>query len=165
LTDPYEGSHDLNEPQSFNRYSYVQNDPVNFIDPTGLLTTPGASCSTNGEYDDGIVGNDGICYPGPAPSVTVDGGGDSNGLMTGFFSGYGPPLPRRTFDPFLGSGEGPGGLPGKPPNTPPTSSQNKAIICPPVRFKVTGIGAVLQESGLRYNRYVSSPITLLEAYS
>ena len=24
------------DPQSFNRYSYVQNDPVNFIDPTGL---------------------------------------------------------------------------------------------------------------------------------
>jgi hypothetical protein len=26
----------LTNPQSFNRYSYVQNDPVNFVDPTGL---------------------------------------------------------------------------------------------------------------------------------
>jgi hypothetical protein len=34
--DPYDGSYDLTNPQSFNRYSYVQNDPVNFVDPTGL---------------------------------------------------------------------------------------------------------------------------------
>jgi hypothetical protein len=33
--DPYDGSYDLTDPQSFNRYSYVQNDPVNFIDPNG----------------------------------------------------------------------------------------------------------------------------------
>jgi RHS repeat-associated protein len=34
--DPYEGSYDLTDPQSFNRYAYVQNDPVNFVDPSGL---------------------------------------------------------------------------------------------------------------------------------
>jgi hypothetical protein len=34
--DPYDGSYSLTDPQSFNRYSYVQNDPVNFVDPTGL---------------------------------------------------------------------------------------------------------------------------------
>jgi hypothetical protein len=34
--DPYGGSYELTNPQSFNRYSYVQNDPVNFVDPTGL---------------------------------------------------------------------------------------------------------------------------------
>src|SRR5882724_6291669 len=41
--DPYDGSYDLTNPQSFNRYSYVQNDPVNFTDPSGLfqcLTCP-----------------------------------------------------------------------------------------------------------------------------
>lgn len=36
--DPYDGSYSLGEPQSFNRYSYVQNDPVNFMDPSGLDT-------------------------------------------------------------------------------------------------------------------------------
>ncbi len=34
--DPYDGSYDMSDPQSFNRYSYTQNDPVNFVDPTGL---------------------------------------------------------------------------------------------------------------------------------
>jgi RHS repeat-associated protein len=35
--DPYEGSYSLGDPQSFNRYAYTQNDPVNFTDPSGLL--------------------------------------------------------------------------------------------------------------------------------
>lgn len=36
--DPYAGSYSLTDPQSFNRYSYVQNDPVNYFDPSGLCT-------------------------------------------------------------------------------------------------------------------------------
>jgi RHS repeat-associated protein len=38
--DPYDGSYSLTDPQSFNRYAYTQNDPVNFTDPTGLLNWP-----------------------------------------------------------------------------------------------------------------------------
>jgi hypothetical protein len=34
--DPYDGSYDTTDPQSFNRYAYVQNDPVDFVDPSGL---------------------------------------------------------------------------------------------------------------------------------
>jgi RHS repeat-associated protein len=34
--DPYDGSYSLGDPQSFNRYAYTQNDPVNFVDPSGL---------------------------------------------------------------------------------------------------------------------------------
>jgi RHS repeat-associated protein len=34
--DPYSGSMSISDSQSFNRYSYVQNDPVNFVDPSGL---------------------------------------------------------------------------------------------------------------------------------
>lgn len=34
--DPYDGSYNSTNPQSFNRYAYVQNDPVNFVDPSGL---------------------------------------------------------------------------------------------------------------------------------
>jgi RHS repeat-associated protein len=34
--DPYGGSVNVANPQSFNRYSYVHNDPVKFVDPRGL---------------------------------------------------------------------------------------------------------------------------------
>jgi len=39
--DPYNGSMSPGDPQSFNRYSYVVNQPTNFVDPTGLLTCYG----------------------------------------------------------------------------------------------------------------------------
>ena len=35
--DPYIGSASIGNPQSFNRYSYVSNQPTNFIDPSGLF--------------------------------------------------------------------------------------------------------------------------------
>jgi len=35
--DPYDGSYDLTDPQSFNRFAYVNNDPINLTDPSGLL--------------------------------------------------------------------------------------------------------------------------------
>lgn len=34
--DPYAASMTLADPQSFNRYSYVNNDPINHVDPLGL---------------------------------------------------------------------------------------------------------------------------------
>jgi RHS repeat-associated protein len=42
--DPYDGSYNLTDPQSLNRYAYTQNDPVNFVDPSGLSAiSPGTS--------------------------------------------------------------------------------------------------------------------------
>lgn len=34
--DPYDGSYDLTNPQSLNRYAYVLNNPLRYIDPYGL---------------------------------------------------------------------------------------------------------------------------------
>jgi RHS repeat-associated protein len=36
--DPYNGSYDIANPQSFNRYVYAMNNPLGLVDPTGLLT-------------------------------------------------------------------------------------------------------------------------------
>lgn len=53
--DPYSGSMDVSDPQSFNRYSYVGNDPIDFIDPLGLCTfdvyLSGSSNLTSEQFD------------------------------------------------------------------------------------------------------------------
>ncbi|MFN6964692.1 MAG: RHS repeat domain-containing protein [Pyrinomonadaceae bacterium] len=38
--DPYNGSASIGDPQRFNRYAYVQNQPTNFVDPSGLNSSP-----------------------------------------------------------------------------------------------------------------------------
>jgi RHS repeat-associated protein len=53
-SDPYPGSMDLRNPQSLNRYSYVLDNPLSFIDPLGL------ECVT---FDNGTVGDDGNGSP------------------------------------------------------------------------------------------------------
>jgi RHS repeat-associated protein len=42
--DPFSGSMTVGNPQSFNRYTYVVNNPVNLSDPTGLVNSHGDSC-------------------------------------------------------------------------------------------------------------------------
>jgi RHS repeat-associated protein len=57
--DPYDGSYDFMNPQSFNRYSYVNNDPVNFVDPSGLMMDAGGGTC----YVDGVpMGNCGMAF-------------------------------------------------------------------------------------------------------
>jgi RHS repeat-associated protein len=50
--DPDSGSYDQNNPQSFNRYSYVMNNPVGMTDPSGLFTN-GAYCGDSCSGGDG----------------------------------------------------------------------------------------------------------------
>ena len=63
--DPYDGSYDLGDPQSFNRYAYVQNDPANFVDPSGLTydvcsaELSAAQCMGNGFWGGGYLGGNG----------------------------------------------------------------------------------------------------------
>jgi RHS repeat-associated protein len=62
--DPYDGSYDLSEPQSLNRYTYVLNDPINFVDPSGL---------DGGDLN--VICLWGICFSAGGPSVTISAGG------------------------------------------------------------------------------------------
>ena len=44
--DPYDGSYDPSNPQSFNRYVYAMNSPLSNVDPSGLqtITSIGSGC-------------------------------------------------------------------------------------------------------------------------
>lgn len=50
--DPYAGSYDPSNPQSFNRYAYALNNPVSLVDPSGLVPRL-------------------ACYPRPTPAASV----------------------------------------------------------------------------------------------
>ena len=50
--DPYSGSAYAGNPQSWNRYSYVVNDPVNSVDPLGLQTCTAKNCADPHQNDD-----------------------------------------------------------------------------------------------------------------
>jgi RHS repeat-associated protein len=86
--DPYGGSYNLSNPQSFNRYTYGQNDPVNYVDPTGLESMPV-----------------GPCPPGNPCEVTVGLGGGFDASDGGPPEVTGVIIPREPI-PFVG-GQGP----------------------------------------------------------
>ena len=92
--DPYNGSYDITNPQSFNRYVYAMNNPLARPDPTGLDGDCGITCA--GENGNGGVGG--------------GGGGDPFG-----FGGGGVP------DPCAGATVCVVGTPPTPPD--PTTSQ------------------------------------------
>ena len=111
--DPYEGSYELNDPQSFNRFAYVKNDPINFTDPSGLLP---ATCNGS-EVTDPATGAS-TCIPIISfGTVTIRDTGSFDATTWGFvvnsgFSGFNGT--GGTGGPGGGTGGGPGGGPGQP---------------------------------------------------
>jgi RHS repeat-associated protein len=92
--DPYDGSYSLTNPQSLNRYSYTQNDPVNFVDPTGLVTVCIYSIR---HVRVGDLGRDVLVLEG---CFDVGGGGGSRGPVEPRGGGGGrgggqPPAPTK----------------------------------------------------------------------
>jgi hypothetical protein len=70
--DPYHASGGPKNPQSWNRYAYVTNDPVGFYDPSGLDECPGGEVC--------VIGGDGS---GSDNGGTGDSGGGGGGGGTG----------------------------------------------------------------------------------
>jgi len=65
--DPYDGSYDASNPQSFNRYVYSLNNPMSYIDPSGMTANPKYNCYQNGDPS--------ICAINAVQEVNVGGGG------------------------------------------------------------------------------------------
>jgi RHS repeat-associated protein len=91
--DLADDSYDLSNPQSFNRYAYVNNDPVNSTDPSGLLPCTfdlaGNWCVWGGGYDP-ILNEHGrildlleMTNPGALPNIGDGGLGGALGGQGG----------------------------------------------------------------------------------
>ncbi len=119
--DPYYGSYNPNNPQSMNRYNYVENNPLVYVDPDG--TSP---CE-NGDPD---------CVPAPPlPPVTVNAPDPCDG-----YTCFGGPGDGPTGGP---SGQQ-SGSPGTGPNKPvvlqnPCPYQGRAL--PPSAYAAQGQAA------------------------
>jgi RHS repeat-associated protein len=84
--DPYGKSLRVANPQSFNRYAYVHNDPMNFVDPSGLddlddwVPGPGDIIYTNtkdsgyGGIQGWLGGDTGMMLELPSPDAPTGGG-------------------------------------------------------------------------------------------
>ena len=105
--DPYLGSYDLTNPQTFNRYTYALNDPANLLDPSGLDTTQPVPCLDQ-------YGNPIYCMS------TVNGnGGDGGDILCWWcteYSGSPSPYPIMGRDPIA------------PPFTATLSAPNKGTF-------------------------------------
>jgi RHS repeat-associated protein len=105
--DPLIG--DIGDPQSFNRYSYVENNPIKYIDPTGHYgECPADFCISWPDTGDQGSGTD----PGTPDPGRPGGGGSSGGTNgrgwdstnSGYSSGaWSPPPQPPTPTPYIAS--------------------------------------------------------------
>jgi RHS repeat-associated protein len=89
--DPYSGSYNGGNPQSMNRYSYVLNNPLRFVDPLGLTITCDWSADTdNADGSAGVTSGVETCEDDGGGGGGGDGGGGDPGGPTGGGGGAAP---------------------------------------------------------------------------
>jgi len=118
--DPYEGSYNFSNPQSFNRYVYAINNPLSNIDPTGLY------CFYGGAGDSPGSDPDSTDYDMDAQSAADcgDGGVWVDVSVTTYVNGDDPTDPGITIEdgqqiyPTIGPGGGEGAPNNSKPETP-----------------------------------------------
>ena len=139
----------ISNPQSLNRYAYVQNDPVNRIDPFGLDDGPHSDDATCTGPDGTVIPcNDSPCFVEatqtwvPCPGDTSDGTeetGKTDQIDRGFGPEYYEQLPGgaglsgwETFERIYDDGEEPPtrALPIPPGRLPPSHQYNPAQRVP-----------------------------------
>ncbi len=102
--DPSLESINLGTPQSFNRYSFVENEPTNYIDPSGLRLYPGdvlnmqwrfwsAGCAWISMEGQSVLICSGVS-PWDAPEPAGGGGDDGGGALS---STGAPSMAQETF--------------------------------------------------------------------
>jgi RHS repeat-associated protein len=133
IPDPFTGSYDPNNPQSFNRYAYVLNNPLAFVDPSGLDEGDGndGDAGDSGSDDSADPGDLGLLDGPDVTSMIADDSGLTGGGVA-YIDGYGmgaatfgdapagsgtagvtpPPSPSPSSGDDLGGGGGFGGLGG-----------------------------------------------------
>jgi RHS repeat-associated protein len=163
--DPYAGSYDPSNPQSLNRYSYVLNSPLAYVDPTGLYQCDPDTAITTGDGNNVTVTvTAGACYFDDsdflfsfAPDQYIARIGAPGGYVTPAISFTAPN--KLTSYPF-------------PANAVPCSTSTGVNFMAPPGFSVSNIAAnggtngwsgkeaaVAQFGYYDYQRYVTGPGT------
>jgi len=91
-SDPYSGSYDPFNPQSMNRYSYVLNNPLAFVDPFGLqgCSQVRPAGGVRAMFYNGCIGGGDCDMLGFNCPEGPDGGGPMDGNPSGPGNGNGP---------------------------------------------------------------------------
>ncbi len=142
------GAVDPSNPQTWNRYAYVGNNPINAVDPLGLDRCEAGMEGSGCDFDDGgyfggedFYGTSGDDDGEYGSLITVPG--TSTEVHETFFGTLnmdpGVNAADAGSDSFFVSSFG--AAPGEGPITASSVSQGKDVtVCPPARFTISGVG-------------------------
>ena len=119
--DSYLGSYDQTNPQSMNRYAYALNNPLSFLDPSGLtimcsMLSGSLVCVDNGGNNNTDCDSNYTACASPGTDCVASG---TEGCITASNPGNSTPLDPLPSYPFGSSG----GSSGNAPNNGPTKGQ------------------------------------------